>query len=141
MRLIGSGKMTWFGLHIYDVALWARGRTVDFSQAFALAIRYSRDFDGERIAQRSVTEIERLGFRDETKLARWGREMARIFPDVSAGDKLTGVYLPGAGVQFYHQDRPIGTIADAEFARAFFSIWLDPRTREPGLRERLIGLR
>ena len=141
MRLVGSGKMTWFGLHIYDVALWARGRTVDFSQAFALAIRYSRDFDGERIAQRSVAEIERLGFRDETKLARWGRKMERIFPDVSAGDKLTGVYLPGAGAQFYHQDRPIGTIADDEFARAFFSIWLDPRTREPGLRERLIGLR
>ncbi len=141
LRLVGSGKMTWFGLHIYDVALWARGRTVDFSQGFALAIRYSRDFDGERIAQRSVAEIERLGYRDATKLARWGREMAQVFPDVSAGDQLTGVYLPGKGAQFYHQDRLAGTIADAEFARAFFSIWLDPRTREPKLRERLIGQR
>lgn len=141
LRLVGSGRMTWLGLHIYDVALWAPGRSVDFAAPFALAIRYSRDFPGERIAQRSVTEIERLGYRDQTKLARWGREMARIFPDVSAGDKLTGVHLPGAGAQFYHQDRPIGTIADSEFARAFFSIWLDPRTREPKLRERLIGLR
>jgi len=39
LRLVGSGRMTWFGLHIYDVALWARGRTVDFSEAFALAVR------------------------------------------------------------------------------------------------------
>ncbi len=139
LRLVGSGKMTWFGLHIYDAALWAPGRNVDFSQAFALAIRYSRDFGGDRIAQRSVAEIERLGYRDEAKLARWGREMARVFPDVSAGDKLTGVYLPGEGAQFYYQDRMVGTIADAEFARAFFSIWLDPRTRDPRLRERLIG--
>jgi hypothetical protein len=141
LRLVGSGKMTWFGLHIYDVALWAPGRSVDFSAPFALAIRYSREFPGERIAQRSVTEIERLGYRDQTRLARWGAEMARVFPDVSAGDRLTGVYLPGEGVQVYYQDRLVGTIADAEFARAFFSIWLDPRTREPKLRERLIGLR
>jgi Chalcone isomerase-like len=141
LRLVGSGKMTWFGLHIYDVALWARGRTVDFSEAFALAIRYSREFGGERIAQRSVTEIERLGYRDAATLARWRDEMGRIFPDVSAGDRLTGVYLPGEGAQFYYQDRLVGMIADAEFARAFFSIWLDPRTREPRLRERLIGQR
>ena len=141
LRLVGSGKMTWFGLHIYDVVLWAPGRTVDFSEAFALAIRYSRDFAGERIARRSVTEIERLGYSDEARLARWGAEMARIFSDVSVDDKLTGVYLPGEGAQFYYQDRLVGTIADAEFARAFFSIWLDPRTREPKLRERLIGLR
>jgi hypothetical protein len=39
LRLVGSGKMTWFGLHIYDVVLWAPGRIVDFSEAFALAIR------------------------------------------------------------------------------------------------------
>jgi hypothetical protein len=30
-------------------------------------------------------------------------------------------------------------VADAQFALAFFSIWLDPRTREPELRESLVG--
>jgi hypothetical protein len=66
--------------------------------------------------------------------------MEQIFPDVRAGDTLIGVYRPGAGAQFYHQERLVGQIDDPEFARAFFSIWLDPRTREPRLRERLIGV-
>jgi len=34
----------------------------------------------------------------------------------------------------------IGEIPDAAFSRAFFSIWLDPRTAEPGLRAALLGL-
>jgi hypothetical protein len=141
LQLVGSGKMTWFGLHIYDAALWAPARTVDFSSAFALAIRYSRNFKGDRIAQRSAVEIERLSIADAGQIADWEARMARIFPDVRAGETLTGLYYPGRGAEFYHQDRPVGRIADPAFARAFFSIWLDPRTREPELRQRLIGQR
>jgi len=117
------------------------GRTVDFSSAFALAIRYSRNFKGDRIAQRSAVEIERLSIADAGQIADWEARMARIFPDVRAGETLTGLYYPGRGAEFYHQDRPVGRIADPAFARAFFSIWLDPRTREPELRQRLIGQR
>jgi len=40
---------------------------------------------------------------------------------------------------FYNQHRLLGAIDDPVFARAFFSIWLDPRTREPQLRARLLG--
>jgi hypothetical protein len=140
LRLLGSGRMTWYGLHIYDVALWTPGQRFDFSSPFALAIRYSRDFKGKRIAERSALEIERLGFRDAAKLERWTAGMEQIFPDVRAGDTLIGVYRPGEGAQFYHRERLVGQIDDPEFARAFFSIWLDPRTREPRLRERLIGV-
>jgi hypothetical protein len=32
-------------------------------------------------------------------------------------------------------------VSDTEFARAFFSIWLDERTREPKLRAALLGQR
>jgi hypothetical protein len=141
LRLLGSGRMTWYGLHIYDAALWTPGQRFDFSSPFALAIRYTRDFKGKRIAERSALEIERLGFEDAERLARWSAQMERIFPDVRAGESLIGVYQPGAGAQFYHQERLAGRIDDPEFARAFFSIWLDPRTREPRLRERLIGVR
>ncbi len=141
LRLLGSGRMSWFGLHIYDAALWAPRSPVGFDTPFALVLRYTREFKGERIAERSVVEIERLGYRDRQQLARWGEAMKRLFPDVRAGEKLTGVYRPGRGAAFYHDDRPLGAIDDPEFARAFFSIWLDPRTREPKLRERLMGVR
>ena len=141
LRLLGSGKLTWLGLHIYDASLWVPGQRFDPAEPFALILRYGRDFDGGRIAERSVQEIKRLGLGDASTRARWGEAMRRLFPDIRAGETLTGVYRPGQGAEFFHQERALGTIADAQFARAFFAIWLDPRTREPRLRERLIGAR
>lgn len=139
LRVLGHGKMRWFGLHLYDATLWVQGREWQWDQTFLLDIRYARSFAGSRIADASVDEISRLGFRDERKLAAWRELMRRAFPDVRSGDHITGVYRPGAGVEFFHQGRSTGLINDLEFARAFFSIWLDPATREPKLRAALLG--
>jgi len=147
LQLLGSGKMTWYGLHVYDAALWSRSPEAGtqpapgLNQPLALALRYSRDFKGERIAERSLDEIERLGFGTPQQRQQWLAAMRRLFPDVRTGDKLAGLYRPGEGVEFFHQDRRLGSIDDPSFARAFFSIWLDPRTRAPRLREQLIGIR
>jgi len=51
---------------------------------------------------------------------------------------IVGVSLPGRGAAFFHDGRPVGEVADPEFARAFFAIWLDARTRAPELRARLL---
>ncbi len=139
LRVLGHGKMRWFGLHLYDATLWVQGREWQWDQVFVLDIRYARSFSGSRIADASVDEISRLGFRDERKLGAWRELMRRAFPDVKSGDHITGVYRPGAGVEFFHQGRSTGLINDLEFARAFFSIWLDPATREPKLRAALLG--
>jgi hypothetical protein len=140
-QLLGSGSMTWYGLHLYDAALWTTAGTFDPQRPYALALRYTRGFKGDRIAERSTLEIERLGLGDAATRARWETAMRRLFPDVARGDTLVGVYRPGVGAEFFHNGARLGTIDDAQFAHAFFSIWLDPRTREPKLRERLIGVR
>ena len=49
------------------------------------------------------------------------------------------MYRPGKGAEFFYRDASIGTIEDPQFARAFFSIWLDPRTSAPDLRAALLG--
>jgi hypothetical protein len=67
--------------------------------------------------------------------------MDRVFPDIRPGDRLVGVMVPGREARFYSQDRLLGTVPDPEFARAFFGIWLDERTSEPGLRARMLRLR
>lgn len=140
-RVLGTGRMRWFGLHLYDAALWISGREHHWEQPFALDIRYARDFSGARIAEVSADEIRRLGGGDGRRIESWREQMARIFPDVRKGDHLTGVFRPGLGAEFFHQGRSVGMVYDAEFARAFFSIWLDPRTREPKLRAALLGQR
>jgi hypothetical protein len=47
--------------------------------------------------------------------------------------------VPGFGARFWRNGAPLGEVADPAFSRAFFSIWLDPRTSAPELRAALLG--
>lgn len=165
LRLRGSGQFRWFGLRIYEASLWSvaddaqnrspssagapagasaaapekSSQVIDFKGFFALQLRYHRSFEGSAIAQRSLEEIERLGLGSSTQRQNWRTAMGRLFPDVKEGERLTGLHLPGRGARFYQNDRLLGDIDDPEFAQAFFSIWLSPATREPALRQALLG--
>ena len=139
LHVLGEGRMRWFGLHLYDAALWVSGAEWQWDSAFVLDLRYARDFAGRRIADTSADEMKRMGLVDAGRVEAWRAEMQRVFPDIKSGDRLSGVFRPGVGAEFFHHGLSTGVIRDPEFARVFFSIWLDPRTREPKLRAALLG--
>jgi hypothetical protein len=141
LKLLGKGELRWFGLHVYDASLWVGGQTWSPNRTYALDLQYARDIPGKRLVDSSISEMRRPGVKDEDKLARWATSLARMFPDVKSGDRIVGLHVPGKGASFYHQGQPTGTIEDVEFSETFFAIWLDPRTREPALREALLGQR
>ena len=132
----GSGVMTWFGFSLYRATLWVAGESLESSPT-ALQLDYLRDIPRERLVQTSLDEMRRLGA-DEAQLARWASDLRRVFPEVKEGDSITGVHYPGRGASFYYRGRFAGGIADAEFARRFFAIWLDPASRSPALRSALL---
>ena len=138
--LVGSGRLHWWGFSIYDAALYAPGGTYIPEQPHYLEITYHRGFSREQLANRSLLEIERLhGERSDREAVL--NELSAVFTDVSAGDRLVALHRPGEGVEFYMGERLLGRIQDAPLAAEFLSIWLDPGTSEPGLRERLLGYR
>jgi hypothetical protein len=139
LKPLGKGEMRWFGFKLYDASLWASGGSYSPDGGFALSIRYARSFDGERLAGASIDEIKRLGQRDKSKLARWKDTLTRVFPDVKEGDVITGVKMLDGSARFFHQGAELPAIEDKELSDAFFAIWLDARTREPGLRARLLA--
>ncbi|MFO1315262.1 MAG: chalcone isomerase family protein [Burkholderiales bacterium] len=139
LRPLGGGQLTWFGLAVYDGWYWVAARGWPDAAPYALDLHYHRDLVGARIAERSVEEIAKLGYGTAAERARWGERMAKIFPDVRRGDRLTGVSLDGGVVRFFHNGAPIGDIADPEFAHAFFAIWLHPRSTRADFREKLLG--
>jgi hypothetical protein len=139
-RVQGQGEMRWFGFRLYEASLWAPGGRWQSDQPYALELRYARDIPSTRLVQASIEEMQRLGSADDARLARWQAELERVFPDVRSGEVIHGVHLQQRGAEFYHQGKLTGRIEDVEFARAFFAIWLDPRTREPALRKDLLGL-
>ena len=90
-----------------------------------------------RIVQASIDEMERLG----APLAdrpQWREELETVIRDVGKSQSLAGVYTPGQGAVFYHDEVQTGHV-DEELARYFFGIWLDPRTSDPALRTALLG--
>jgi hypothetical protein len=139
--LAGTGRLTWYGFPVYDAALYASARfdlANPTAQSFVLELTYARRLDGKGIAEASRDEIERLGFGSEAERARWHEQMLKLFPNVEKGRRLAGVNMPGAGARFYFDGEFLGSIDDPAFARAFFAIWLDERTKAPQLRESLL---
>jgi hypothetical protein len=137
----GGGEFRIFGFALYDGWLWTPSGGWPSYGPFALDLHYRRDLRSADIASRSIDEIRRLGAGSPEQHARWQAAMARLFPDIRRGDRMTGVYTPRGAARYFHNGRMIGEIDDPEFARAFFGIWLDPRTSRADFRDLLLGSR
>lgn len=138
-ELVGKGRMSFLGLKLFDAELYAPGGDYRSSGPFALKLTYLRDFKSRTIVESSVKEIRRQGGVSERQIGAWQRQMEAIFPDITAGQTITGVRTSGGGAVFYLGNRKLGTIADPAFASRFYDIWLGSSTRNPGLRARLVG--
>ena len=138
LQRYGSGELRRFGFLIYEAQLWGVGNTANPAQPpMALQLTYKREIAGKKIVEASVDQMRALGA-NESQLDAWAVAMSRIFPDVKPGDQLVGIYRPGSAT-FIYNNREIGEVRDPDFARLFFGIWLDPRTSEPRLREKLLS--
>ena len=140
--LRGTARLRFLGMHIYDAKLWAKDGFAPENydrHPLALELVYGRSLVGSMIAERSLKEMKRVAEVQSDRAERWLAEMKKVFPDVKEGDRITGVLKPAEAARFYVNGRFKGEVRDAEFARAFFGIWLSERTSEPEMRSALIG--
>lgn len=139
-RLAGQGRYTWFGLSIYDAQLWLGPQAFnnDDSARFVLDLRYARNLVGKKIARASFDEMQKLGRGSAAQREAWLQKMEAIFPDVQEGNHISGAFLPNEGAQFFLDGKPLAKVADIEFAKAFFAIWLDPNSSAAPLRKALL---
>ena len=140
--LAGHGLLRFWGLEVYHASLWVWPgfRPEAFADhPFALELEYRRAFKADAIAERSIQEMRRLGVFSEAQARRWQRALQAALPDVRPGDRIVGLNRPGQGVRFEQDGRLLGELADPEFARLFFAIWLAPASPEPALREALLA--
>ena len=141
-QLIGKAHLTVFGFQVYDARLWANPNFVagDYtSQPLGLELTYLRNFKALDIAERSIKEMRRSAAISEAQETKWLADLQRVVPDVKKSDRVLGIYKPGVGADFWVNGKPTGEVADAEFAKLFFGIWLSPKTSEPQMRNRLMN--
>ena len=75
---------------------------------------------GDEKARRLTGELEALN---------------KLYQDVKAGQRYTLTYIPSKGVEMALDDKVLGLVPGAEFAAAYFSIWLEPDPVSKSLQE------
>ncbi|MBL8310928.1 MAG: chalcone isomerase family protein [Burkholderiales bacterium] len=142
-RLAGRGTLRFLGLHIYDALLWVEQSFDGGNYAahpIALELRYARSLYGSLIAERSLREMERAGPIPAAQSERWLAFMREAFPDVGAGDRITGLWAPADETsEFIINGKSGKALRDRAFGERFFGIWLSAATSEPALRQALLG--
>jgi hypothetical protein len=63
------------------------------------------------------------------------------YRDVKPGDRYALTYIPGSGTELSFNGSPLVVIDGADFAAAYFSIWLGKRPLDPGLKDKLLRKR
>lgn len=137
----GGGAMRFLGVRVYEARLWAPAPVLGDAARHPLALElvYARTIKADLIVSSSLREMQRVGSVTPEQADRWTRAMTPLFPDIQPGDRLTGVQRPGQSARFFFNGTLRGEVADPDFTRLFFGIWLSPRTSEPQLRQQLLG--
>lgn len=136
---VGSARMSYLWWDVYDIHLYATDGRWSADKPFALRLDYLMSLKGDKIAERSIKEMRKLGMGNDEQLRNWFVFMSNTFPDVQEGDSLIGVRDSGGKTVFFSGERQLGEIVDADFSHYFFGIWLHEDTSEPSLRKKLLG--
>jgi hypothetical protein len=134
--LVGTGKMTWFGFHLYDISLYTATGKYIADEPLSLSIQYKKPVASEKLIEISQQEVERLGLDWNEK---WSIKLAEIWPSIEAGDELNLNVTENGVSEFYFNDQFVGQLDDSVFSENFTAIWLSPKSRESKLRKSLIG--
>lgn len=144
LELCSASLLRWKRLlKVYVAALYLDecevlpARPSDAPQRLELA--YLRGFDGPQFAKAAETVLERSF--DADVLAPLRERIADLhaaYRDVDAGDRYTLTYLPGTGTELALNGKPLIIVPGADFAAAYFAIWLGPEPADVGLRDRLL---
>lgn len=137
-QALASSRFSYMFWELYDATLYASlDATNELKPPFALRLAYLIDLDGRAIADRSIEEIRLQRHVDEIRLAQWHSQIREIFPNVRAGEALTGIVTSDMITRFYRNGQFIGQVTDPEFTLRFFNIWLGKKSSDRSLRARL----
>lgn len=143
LRLHGGALLKWFLFKVYVAALYLPEgvpaeraledvpKRLEFTYLVDIA---GKDFGpaGEKILRQNVPEEEMESLRG--RLDRIGA----AYRDIDPGDRYALTYLPGRGTELSMNGEPLAFIEGADFARAYFSIWLGERPLDRGFKRDLL---
>ena len=88
----------------------------------------------DKVLQRNVSEQQFEEMRSQVK------KLYQSYQDVKPKDRYVLTYIPGKGTEMILNAKSLITIQGADFAKAYFSIWLGNQPLDKDLRDTLLGI-
>ncbi|MDT8440480.1 MAG: chalcone isomerase family protein [Desulfuromonadales bacterium] len=104
-----------------------------------LELSYFREIAGQGFADASIKLLrESLAADDYAAIKERLFTFCALFRDVRPGDRYSITYRPGIGTELRLNDRILGAAPGADFATAYFGIWLGDQPISARFRDRLL---
>ena len=145
LSLYGVGLLRYrFVFKGYVAALYLpKGRTGDDvieDVSRRLELSYFWSIDGDDFAAAADQLLERQLPAPQLKSLRPRVDtLHRAYRDVQPGDRYCLTYFAGVGTELSLNGESLVTIPGADFAKAYFGIWLGPDALDAGLRTALLS--
>jgi len=146
LPLRGTGRLVWMRLvTVYDAALYLPG-DVPGKDALKdvpkqLELSYHISIKGEKFGESAAPYLEKNVPTEElARLKPRIEQLNKFYRDVKEGDRYALTYVPGKGTTLSLNGTPLGTIEGADFAAAYFTIWLGAKPISDTLRDELTGV-
>lgn len=137
---VGSASMSMMWFDIYSATLYSIDGKYQAEQwPLKLEIEYHRDINADDLIDATVDQWLHLGL-SEQKIDEYHEQLAKAWPDVKEGDRLTFMVKSVTQAEFLFNDKPYFQVSHLEFPQDFLAIWLSENTSRPKLRQQLIGM-
>ncbi|HOO76863.1 MAG TPA: chalcone isomerase family protein [bacterium] len=144
---MGLREATFFKVDVYVAGLYLQERSSDPGRILDSGgiKRIVMHFVYSRVDREKLVEAWGEGLQENlgSDLERLRPALAQLdgwMETVEAGDTMVFTALPGRGLEVEIKGRIKGIIADPDFARLFWAVWLGPEPPNPGLKRGLLGL-
>ncbi|NDV60954.1 hypothetical protein G0Q06_00655 [Puniceicoccales bacterium CK1056] len=144
LQKVGQGSFRWMFFKVYEGAFYQDSGNLEASAlddvAKCLELQYNVRItadqfreSGDSILKRNLDDTTWQNIRD--RLAR----LNEAYQDVEKGDRYALVYTPGNGTTLKLNGEPLVTVEGADFAKAYFSIWLGEDAVKASFRKALLS--
>lgn len=144
LQLHSVGVLRWYFLEGYVAGLYlgpdARPEDVLADVPKRLELEYFYDLSGSDFGPAAWKVLSRsLDPQTLERVRERADRLAGAYQDVRPGDRYALTYLPGVGTELSLNGEPRITIPGADFAAAYFGIWLGDAPIDDSLRDQLLA--
>lgn len=146
LKLRGGGLKKYLGFKVWVSCIYLQ-ENVDSNQALSdvpkkLEIQYLLKIPGAEIAKATEVGLENnLSAEAYRALERKINLVNSLWPNVKKGDRYEVAYIPGEGTSFIFNGQLQQVIEGADFAAAFFSIWIGEKPIDKKLRKQMLNIK